>query len=87
MSDEERDRSSRGAFGPRRWAIVAVLGVVAVSMLLAPGQWLIEESGLRPLVGIALVLAIETAVAIGIATTVLWGSDTTRGTLEEEYRY
>ena len=56
-------------------------------MLLAPGQWLIEESGLRPLVGIALVLAIETAVAIGIATTVLWGSDTTRGTFEEEYRY
>ena len=56
-------------------------------MLLAPGQWLIEQSGLSPLVGIGLVFVIETAVAIGIATTVLWGSNTTRGTFDEEYRY
>lgn len=86
MSDD-RNRSPWRTFGPVRWAIVTVLGVIAVSMLLAPGQWLIEQSGLSPLVGIGLVFVIETAVAIGIATTVLWGSDTTRGTFDEEYRY
>jgi hypothetical protein len=84
---DDRNRSPWGTFGPVRWAIVIVLGVIAISMLLAPGQWLIEQSGLSPLVGIGLVFVIETAVAIGIATTVLWGSDTTRGTFDEEYRY
>lgn len=86
MTDADRNQRPFDALSPARWAVVIVLGIVAVSMLLAPGQWLIEESGLSPIVGIALVFAIETLAAIGIATAVLWGSDTTRGTFDEEWR-
>lgn len=84
MTDAERNRRAFDALSPARWVIVVVLGAVAIGMLLTPGQWLIEESGLSPLLGIGLVFAIETAAAIGIATTVLWGSDMDESTFGGE---
>jgi hypothetical protein len=87
VTDDERNRGPWDALEPAQWAVVIVLGIVAISMLLAPGQWLVEQSGLSPVLGIALVLGIETVAALGIAAAVLWGSDTTRSTFEEEWRH
>jgi hypothetical protein len=84
VSDGERNQGPFDALSPARWAVVIGLGAIAVGTLLAPGQWLVEGAGLSPLVGIGLVLAIETVAAIGIATAVLWESDTTESTLDRE---